>query len=490
MASPFNLVKVLHQAKNALSHQDSPVSSPSVTTLKYTGSFANDKLTRAPLKSQHREEQSSDKDPHPRGVSSKSNPHQSSFLTRRTEVSFAPSMSSSLPSVATSPPKKNTTCCNQGNVKKLPQAARAPGSLLADLYNSGGLTRPPGSLLSDAYSGGFGGLEEAPTKGNPLDMTGGRRGNGRQKNTLGETKNESVVVIDVDDEEEQAHNTCSSRRQEKSSVMSTSPRTKKTWPGGGQQVVDDGKEERAGRESDALSEFQSQVRRETDSGPSISMPQIPPLQPLNVQTTKTNRSPLKLKKSRDSTMRQCYKEKDANNAGAMASPKTVEIDDSVLYMETTSSHFDSKESKKRGGSEVVCHRKEVRPSRTQTPPTDVLTTMKLTQEKEEKVEHLPQRNFVPRRKDCSPESEPKDCVLQVPSKRHQNRFAKELSSTDSTGAVVESKSKTRLPEPVLNMTPTLSRSGFSFTTEEAEGDKRTSETTRNREVRPSMHAHV
>ena len=164
----------------------------------------------------------------------------------------------------------------------------------------------------------------------------------------------------------------------------------------------------------------------------------------------------------------------------MASSST-ESDDSVLYMDTTSSYFPTKESSKRG-SEVAPVTKEAWPSGTVTPPTDILTIMEPTQRVSIKPQdkNSSQRNFVPR-KDHSLENDHSNTVdLHVAPKQHHNCFAKNQSSSTTSKSVAshsskdtnvqeESKSsehsgktKPRLPEETLNKTPTLSKSGFSF----------------------------
>ena len=128
--------------------------------------------------------------------------------------------------------------------------------------------------------------------------------------------------------------------------------------------------------------------------------------------------------------------------------------------------------------------KEVWPSCTVTPPTDILARIEPTQRVGAKPQdkNSSQMNFVPRCKDHSPENDHSNVVNlpQLAPKQHHNRFAKNQSSSTisksvtshtskDTGVLEESKSsehsgktKPRLPEGTLNKTPTLSMRGFSF----------------------------
>ena len=211
-----NVINFLHCVKDAF---QSPISSPSITTQEYPRPLANENLVRAPIKSQRQQQQSSGRD-HVTGAPPKSNPHQSSSLMGRTEMSFAPSMDCTLPlvqnkapSVRTSPPnKRNSIGSYHSDIKRLPQ----------------GLSRTPGSLLADAYSpSGF--CNSSPTKPNTspsqqssCDVAGGnhdvaggrRRGNGCQRNLLDKKQVESVVVIDEEEGERLKDN---SRHQTKPS---------------------------------------------------------------------------------------------------------------------------------------------------------------------------------------------------------------------------------------------------------------------------------
>ena len=273
MSTAQNVVNLLQCCRNAL------VSSPSITTQGYTRSIiVNDNLARAPIKSQCHQQQSSGRDDMA-GLPSNSwgKSHQPSFLTNRTEGSFAPSMASSLPSVPNkapsvpkSPPKRNSMeSSHRSDIMRLPH----------------GLSRPPGSLLADAYSPS--GFYSSPTRTktssgrNSHDGASGRRGSGCQRNALDERKAEPVVVIDEDEGEHAQDN---SRHQMRSNE--TSRESRKVPPDSSKQVAD-------GKREDRDSGVSLEHQKKADCIMSPLQEKIPSLQNLKAHPL---RSPLKLKR--------------------------------------------------------------------------------------------------------------------------------------------------------------------------------------------------
>ena len=177
---------------------------------------------------------------------------------------------------------------------------------------------------------------------------------------------------------------------------------------------------------------------------------------------------------------------------------SAESDSDVFVTETTSRYFESDERNKRRKRETPPVTKEVWPSSTRTPPTDILATIEPTQQRVSgampRDKSSSQINFVPRFKDGSPENDHSNLKDGQIASKHHNCFAKNPSS--SGGARVESissessgKAKPRLPKEALNTTPTLSKSGFSFTADEkpatgkdSKSAKKTSQTKKNDEV--------
>ena len=179
--------------------------------------------------------------------------------------------------------------------------------------------RPPGSLLADAYSPS--GCHSSPTKPKASSngqsaRDGGRRGNGRQRNSLGDKKTEPVVVIDVD-EGEQAQD--SSRHQTKPSEASREWR--KTQLGASEQVAD------GCHEGQSTVEHQNQSKgeqRRTDSNSSSLKESIPSLQDLKAQVSPRTNSPLKLKKSRE-PQRPGYIEKEDTKTVSITGQSTAAV---------------------------------------------------------------------------------------------------------------------------------------------------------------------
>ena len=272
-----SVMNFLQRAKNML---DCPVPSPSITTQTYTRSIVTDNLTRAPIKNQRHQQQSSGRDDMA-GLPSNSRgkSHQSSSLTKRMEKSFTSSMASSLPSVPnktpsvpTSPPKRNSMgSSHHGDIVRLPHGqARAPESLLAYAY---GPSRFYSSLT---------GTKTSSSGRNSHDGTSGRRDSGCQRNSLDEKKAEPVVVIDEDEGEHAQNN---SRRQKR--LNEASRESRKVPPDSSKQVAD-GKRE--GRDSGVSFEHQ----KKADCIVSLLREKIPSLQNLKAHPP---RSPLKLKRS-------------------------------------------------------------------------------------------------------------------------------------------------------------------------------------------------
>ena len=152
---------------------------------------------------------------------------------------------------------------------------------------------------------------------------------------------------------------------------------------------------------------------------------------------------------------------------------SAESDNDVFV---TSRYFEPKEVNKRR-SETPSVTKEVWPSITDTPPTDILMTIEPTQQKVSNVmprdKSSSQINFVPRCKDRSPENDHNNLNDGQIASKHHNCFAKNQSLSGGASILVETKSsessgtaKPRLQEEALNTTPTLSRGGFSYFADE------------------------
>ena len=179
---------------------------------------------------------------------------------------------------------------------------------------------------------------------------------------------------------------------------------------------------------------------------------------------------------------------------------SAESDNDVVVMDTTSKYFETKERSKRGRSETPLVTKDVQPSSsTETPPTDILATMMPTQQRASNVKpqdrNSSQKNFVPHCKGHSPENHHSHTNDSQVAAKHHNVFAKSPSSSGGTSTQSKSsgssgKAKPSLPKGVLSTTPTLSKSGFSFSADEksaakreAKAAKKTSQSVKNPDVR-------
>ena len=377
-------------------------------------------------------------------------------------------------------------------------------------------TTPPRSLLADIYNSVD--SEKSPTSRNVSSGRGGHStagnnvGKGRQKNTSAD----KPVVIDLDDGEQNVHGDL--RPQPKPTESSRIQRDlpKQSLATRSVEVV----EERVscGIIGSPVQIFEQANRSEEGqrSSEAVSSPlndeeRIPSLLVLKTQAQAASQAHRRTLGSdcQDVTKSVAISSQSADSAvvgGGVADGRddqcspvrhhtvassSAESDDSVLYMETTSKHFSSEESRR--GSEVAIEKSDVRAgsATSVSPPEDILTKINSHQHDRKCAGSTPS-NFVPRCKGRSPDDTSKstDLSQQQTPKHHLNRFAKNLplkrrESVDNSPPSTEeadvfggpgstearkTKMTPRFSEETLNFTPTLSKSSFSldFTAKEEE----------------------
>ena len=490
---PGALMGILSEAKQQFSHGSfSDSLSPFTTRGGNTKKISNTELCRAPLKTRRPQQQQVS------GDRSKQN-RSSSFVDKGTGKFYHPSMNSSLPFSA--PNKRTGMGIKRKDIKRLPTDSVIPGALLADAYN---------------YNVG----DTNKQNESSLPVRTGRSGGKGRRNNLSANEPAQVVMIDLVEGEQSQNENDSNHDQYQQELRGDSEvhedqQVGSLLPFGGVQKVRENKER--GGDSDSQVTVIEGLSRSGDGGGCKRCSTSPRLKEVipKLSALKTQAVEVRLQKQiiRDSkivavsdssgpnmgvdkhertgsggtTAADVDGQYDAVQHDTLVSPTTTQNDESVLYMETTSSYFLPPLAPRE--SETVSDKVgSVQQSLSASPPDDILTTIGGNQR-----EQLPRgtmRTFVPRCKSNSPDNHGKvnECFIPHTPKKHHNLFAKEQSSNSTKECKTspldtkDSKIRERFPAKTLNTTPTLSKECFSFSVSEVDKESAAKESKPNSQV--------